>query len=76
MQYLQQQWSEQPIQILVIEALQNGYKVEMQPWGVDAFLGTAKHLNAGQVLTAVIDKIRVKAGYARLKLAPPVIATT
>lgn len=76
MQYLQQQWGEQPIQVLVIEALQNGYKVEMQPWGVDAFLGTAKHLNAGQVLTAVIDKIRVKAGYARLKLAPPVIATT
>ena len=41
----------------------------VQPWGVEAYLGTSRSLEFGQRVEVVIDKIRVKAGTARLKLA-------
>jgi len=69
MQYLKQSWGNQPIEVLVIEELKGGYKVEMQPWGVEAYLASSKHLTFGRKVVAVVDKIRVKAGSARLRLA-------
>jgi exoribonuclease-2 len=68
MQYLKQNWSERAIEVLVVSAVKNGYKVEMQPWAVEAFLSTGKTLEMGQTVMAVLEKIRVKAATARLKL--------
>jgi exoribonuclease-2 len=68
MQYLKQSWGKQAIEVLVISAVKNGYKVEMQPWAVEAFLSTNKSLEMGQTVMAVLEKIRVKAATARLKL--------
>ncbi|HEC85662.1 MAG TPA: RNB domain-containing ribonuclease [Thioploca sp.] len=68
MQYLKQIWREKPLEVLIINEARGGYKVEMQPWGVDAYLATAKSLEIGEMAVAVVDKIRVKAGSARLKL--------
>ncbi len=69
MQYLKQNWSNQPIEVLVIEELKGGYKVEMQPWGVEAYLASSKHFTFGMKVETVVDKIRVKAGSARLRIA-------
>lgn len=69
MQYLKQSWGDQPLDALIIESAgKTGYRVEMQPWGVDAFLATSKGLIPGEIVRAVVDKIRVKEGMARLKL--------
>lgn len=68
MQYLKQTWRNQPIEVLIIDEVKNGYKVEMQPWGADAYLGTSKRLKIGQAAEAVVDKIRVRAGSVRLRL--------
>jgi len=68
MQYLKQSWVEKPLEIIVINEAKGGYKVEMRPWGVEAYLATSKMLRTGQSVETVIDKIRVKAGSARLKL--------
>ena len=68
MQYLKQTWREQPLDVFILNEVKGGYKVEMQPWGVEAYLATSKNLEMGQSVVAVIDKIRVKAGNARLKL--------
>lgn len=69
MQYLKQTWRDQPIEVLVINEVKGGYKVEMQPWGVDAYLATSNQLEYGQPVNTVIDKVRVKAGNIRLKIA-------
>ncbi len=70
MQYLRQQWLKQPLPVLIIENVKGGYKVEIQPWGVEAFLATPNQsLEFGATVTAVIDKIQMKTAYARLKLA-------
>ncbi len=69
MQYLKQNGASQPFEALVVVEAKGGYKVEMQPWGVEAYLGTSRSLEFGQRVEVVIDKIRVKAGTARLKLA-------
>lgn len=68
MQYLKQSWGSQPLEVLVIESVKMGYKVEILPWGVETFLGTSKELIPGETVKAMVDKIRVKAGTARLKL--------
>ncbi|MEK7991059.1 MAG: ribonuclease catalytic domain-containing protein [Thiotrichaceae bacterium] len=68
-QYLKQSMQNQPIETLVIEEVKGGYKAEMHPWGVDAFLATPKKLTVGTKVTALTDKIRVKAANIRLKLA-------
>jgi exoribonuclease-2 len=68
MQYLKQNWSDQPIDVLIIDELREGYKVEMLPWGVEAYLASSKHLSIGKTVVAIADKIRVKAGTARLRL--------
>jgi len=68
MQYLKQNWSEKPLEIIVINEVKGGYKVEMQPWGVEAYLATSRSLRTGQSVETVINKIRVKAGSVRLKL--------
>ena len=68
MQYLKQDWGERTIEVLVISAVKNGYKVEMQPWAVEAFLSTNRTLEMGQTVMATLEKIRVKAATARLKL--------
>lgn len=68
--YLQQTWRNQPLSALVIDAVKGGYKMEMQPWGVDAFMGTTKKLMPGEIVTAMIEKIRIKASSIYLTLAP------
>ncbi|EIJ42649.1 exoribonuclease R [Beggiatoa alba B18LD] len=68
MQYLQDTWSNQPFQAMLLDTVKGGYKVEMQPWGVDGFLGGNDRLELGQVVTVMVDKIRVRDGYARLKV--------
>ncbi|MCV6638817.1 ribonuclease catalytic domain-containing protein [Candidatus Albibeggiatoa sp. nov. NOAA] len=68
-QYLKQNMQNQPIETLVLEEVKGGYKAEMYPWGVDAFLATPKKLTVGTKVTALTDKIRVKAANIRLKLA-------
>jgi exoribonuclease II len=69
MQYLKQTWKNQPLSVLIINEVKAGYKVEIQPWGAEAFLASSNYLKTGQQVKAVIDKIRVKAGNVRLKLA-------
>ncbi|OQW94707.1 MAG: hypothetical protein BWK79_04970 [Beggiatoa sp. IS2] len=70
--YLQQTWQNNPLEVLVIDEAKGGYKVEMQPWGVDAFLGGAsKGLELGSRVTAVVDKLRAKTGNIRLKWVAP-----
>ena len=68
MQYLKQNWGERTLEVLVVSTAKNGYKVEMQPWTVEAFLSTNKTLEIGQTVMAVLEKIRVKAATARLRL--------
>lgn len=70
MLHLKQSWADKPLEVFLIEAVKGGYKVEILPWGVDAFLGTSKTLNIGEKIWCIIDKIRVKAANARLKLIP------
>ena len=68
-QYLKQSMQNQPIETRVLEEVKGGYKAEMLPWGVDAFLATPKKLTAGTIVTTFTDKVRVKAANIRLKLA-------
>lgn len=67
--YLQQTWRNQPLSALVLEAVKGGYKMEILPWGVDAFMGTPKKLDPGETVTALIEKIRIKALSIHLTLA-------
>ncbi len=67
MQYLKQTWGNKPVKVLVVEEVKGGYKVEIQPWGVEAYLATTKVLDFGWTVSAFFDKIRIKAGTARLK---------
>lgn len=68
LQYLKQFWGDEPIEALVLMAVKGGYKVEMLPWAVEAFLNTDKELALGETVDTVIDKIRVKASNTRLRL--------
>jgi len=68
LQYLKQSWSNEPIEALVISPVKGGYKVEMQPWAVEAFLSTDKELALGETVDTIIEKIRVKASNIRLRL--------
>ncbi len=66
-QYLKHNWLEQKIQVLIVDALKGGYKVEMQPWGMEAFLGGPGHLKPGQLVWTRIEKLRPRAGQVKLK---------
>lgn len=70
--YLQQTWRDQPLEALIVDEAKGGYKVEMQPWGVDAFLGgiTDKRFELGSRVMAVVDKVRAKTVNIRLKWIP------
>ncbi|EDN70643.1 Exoribonuclease II [Beggiatoa sp. PS] len=68
MQYLKQTFRDKILEILVINEVKGGYKVEMLPWGVEAYLATSNSLENGQLANAMIDKVRVKVGSIRLKL--------
>ena len=71
LQYLKNNWGdERPLEVLVINEVKGGYKVEIQPWGVETYLSTPKALEAGQRVMAIADKIRVKAASARFKISP------
>ena len=67
--YLKQSRLEEPLTSLVVEAVKGGYKVELLPWGVEAFLGSNQALEAGKTVTTLVDKVRIKAANIRLKLA-------
>ncbi|MBE9561240.1 MAG: RNB domain-containing ribonuclease, partial [Proteobacteria bacterium] len=69
MQYLKQSHSNKPLETLIVNEVKGGYKTELQPWGVEAYLATSHSLNSGQYVTTMAEKIRVKAGNLRLKLA-------
>jgi exoribonuclease-2 len=68
MQYLKQDWGSKPIEALIITEVKGGYKVEMQPWGADAYLATSSRFEMGDSVTTFAERIRVKAGSIRLKL--------
>jgi exoribonuclease-2 len=68
MLYLKQNWGSKPIEALIITEVKGGYKVEMQPWGADAYLATSAHFQMGDNVTTFAERIRVKAGTIRLKL--------
>jgi exoribonuclease-2 len=68
MQYLKQDWASKPIEALIITEVKGGYKVEMQPWGADAYLATSSSFEMGDSVTTFAERIRVKAGSIRLKL--------
>jgi len=67
--YLLDNWQDKLLNVLVIDKLKSGYKVDIQPWGVEALLATSNSLNLGTIVQATIDTIRLKAAYFRLKLA-------
>ncbi|WP_069472076.1 ribonuclease catalytic domain-containing protein [Candidatus Marithrix sp. Canyon 246] len=68
MLYLKQDWGSKPIEALIITEVKGGYKVEMQPWGADAYLATGSSFEMGDSVTTYAERIRVKAGTIRLKL--------
>lgn len=68
-QYLKQSYIDKPLEVMILEPVKGGYKTEILPWGIDAFLGTTKGLETGDIVTAFTDKIRVRAANIRLKLA-------
>ncbi len=65
--YLKQQWQGKALTALVLDAVKGGYKVELQPWGAEAFMSGPGHLQAGDKVTTQIDKLRPKAGQIRLR---------
>ncbi len=67
--YLKQQWQDKTLTGLVLDAVKGGYKVELQPWGAEAFMSGPGHLQAGDAVTAQIDKLRPKVGQIRLQFA-------
>lgn len=69
LEYLKDKWQDRPLPALIIEALKGGYRVEMLPWGVDAFLSCNSHLEVGERVMTTVEKVRVKAMYTRLRLA-------
>jgi exoribonuclease-2 len=69
MKYLKQEWEEKTVQVLIVEVMKAGYKVEMQPWGFEAMLYGPTHLKAGQTVNAIVDKVRLKSNAPRLKYA-------
>jgi exoribonuclease II len=66
MLYLQRHFMGQTLNVLILDSVKGGYKVEMQPWGEDAFLGSSAKLTPGTLVNARIDRIRVHTGQARL----------
>lgn len=66
--YLKQKWQDRPLPALIIEPLKGGYRVEILPWGVDAFLTCNESFEIGTQVMTVTDKIRVRALYTRLRL--------
>lgn len=69
LEYLQEKWQDRPLPALIIEASKGGYKVETLPWGVEAFLGCQGRFALGERVMTAIEKIQVKTGYTRLRLA-------
>jgi len=68
LQYLKQSHSNKHLEALIVAEVKGGYKAELQPWGVDAYLATTNSLLTGQYVTVIAEKIRVKAGNVRLRL--------
>ena len=69
-QYLKDNWgNERPLEVAAINEVKGGYKVEILPWGIEAYLATPKALEIGQKVMTIADKIRVKAGSIRLKIS-------
>lgn len=65
----QEQGQGNALTALVLDAVKGGYKVELQPWGTEAFMSGGNGLQAGDKVTAQIDKLRPKAGQIRLRFA-------
>ncbi len=80
--HLKYQWAtaNQPLEVIPIEPVKSGYRVEIQPWCVEALLiapqsnpGAQNNqgIQVGKTTLAVIDKIRIKTSYIRLKVLSP-----
>jgi len=67
--YLQQSWLNKSLEALVVEEAKAGYKVEIQPWGVEAYLAANRSIELGETVTTKIDKLRERIGNIRLKLS-------
>ena len=69
MLYLQQQHPDSVLDVLVMDNLKAGAKVELQPWGEEAYLSTSGKFAPGTVVQARLEKVRPKAGQIRLRPA-------
>jgi exoribonuclease-2 len=68
MQYLKINWSGKKLEVMIVDELKGGYKVEILPWGADGYLATSKSFEIGKTTEAVLDRINIKAGNTRLKV--------
>ncbi len=68
MQYLKTTWLGKNLEVMIVDELKGGYKVEILPWGADAYLATSKSFEIGKTTEAVLDRVNIKAGNARLKI--------
>jgi exoribonuclease II len=69
-EYLNREWQNRPLEALLISAVRGGYKVELRPWGVEAFLGSSDASALpplGSVIPVMLDKAKVKTGQIRLR---------
>jgi exoribonuclease-2 len=66
--YLQRHKTESILPVMIVENTKGGYKVEMQPWGEDAFLASTQTFEAGSTIETRLDKLRVRSGQIRLRL--------
>ena len=64
--YLEQQHKDSVLDGLVMAVQKVGYKVNLLPWGVDAWLNTNDKLEPGTQISVKIEKLRIKAGQIRL----------
>jgi exoribonuclease II len=70
-EYLNREWQNRPLEALLISTVRGGYKVELRPWGVEAFLGSSDATSLpplGSVVTVLLDKAKVKTGQIRLRV--------
>jgi exoribonuclease-2 len=65
--YLKQHQMKKDLQVRVLGTLKIGYKAEMLPWGVEAFMSGEKNIEVGSIITAEIEKLRPKSGQIKLR---------
>ncbi len=64
--YLEQQHLGEVLEGMVMAAQKVGYKVNLMPWGVDAWLNSSEKLEPGSQIAVKIEKLRFKTGQIRI----------